>query len=147
MTTSSRGHVLTRRVASVAVGVLIMLSAELWMSSLLTLAEIYWSTASTQVVVLSVTIIVFALAGLSSGLLSQEHDIAPLVAIEVVGLGFVLLSLGMAAVETGMAGVKQNAIIGFLALVATAVAYFASKRQTYARRATRGVTGSDDGNG
>ena len=116
-----------RRAISVCVGVVILLSGEFWTSYFLS-----WpgrSRMATSGTLSNVAIIgCFAVAGCLAGAIASRRDAVPLIGIEIFGVGSVLLSLAIAAVESGTKEVTRNAEIGVAGLLVMAIVYVALQR-------------------
>lgn len=124
-----------RCIASIVIGVMVMLSAELGMSWIVGRIGISGSSRTAQEFTLNViTILVFAFAGLASGAVASRLDLRPLVAVEAAALVFVLTSILFSAVETGASDVVRNSIVGAIGLATLAMSYFVARRLTRQRQ-------------
>ena len=111
-----------RRATSVVSGVLVLLSAEFWMAPLFSWSErlgVETAGAFGTLIIVSC----FAVAGCVAGVIARRRDTIPLIGVEVFGLTSVLLSLAMAAVETGTKEIGRNVAIGLAGLLAMAIVY------------------------
>jgi hypothetical protein len=116
-----------RRTLSTLSGAAVLLIAELWMWSFLS-----WTgqsaVAEAGASAALITISCFAAAGFVAGAIAKPRDPVPLIGIEVLGLGSVLLSLAIGAVETGAKEISRNAALGMAGLVLMATVYATVQR-------------------
>jgi lysylphosphatidylglycerol synthetase-like protein (DUF2156 family) len=120
---------IARRMVSVLAGVVVLLSAELWLFALIPDLSA-WPLLTREVVWNTAVLVVFAVAGSVAGAIARRADVVPLVGIEVFGVVLVVLSLAIAAVERGAEQVARNAAVGGAALALMAVVYVTLQRLT-----------------
>lgn len=121
------------RIRSVGVFVLLTLVGQLGMSS------VGWSFGrlslfGQHLALAALTILWLAVSGFCAGRLAARSDIA-FVVLEAVTLAMVLLSVLMAAVETGAGDAMRNVLIGIAGMATVAVAYWMAQRSARAEAA------------